>query len=325
MIRDRSRRVPETIRGANAQRRQLAASVFEYAHDGIVITDRAGLILQVNDAFTRITGYAAAEVVGNNPRLLQSGRHSPEFYAALWAAVTREGVWRGEIWNRRKSGEIYAELLTLFAIRGADGRTRNYVGAYSDMADLKERQHRLERMAYYDTLTQLPNRVLFADRLRIGLAQARRTGKLLAVCYLDLDDFKPINDIYGHSAGDRLLIEVAVRLADAIRGGDTVARLGGDEFALLLGELDNANECGPALERIFGAMERPFEIEGQAVAISASVGVTLFPLDDSDPEALLTHADQAMYVAKRKGRNRFQLFDAESGRYAAAGLKSGSF
>ncbi|WP_310449657.1 diguanylate cyclase domain-containing protein [Sulfuritalea sp.] len=310
MIRDRSRREPETVRAANAQRRQLAASVFEHAHDGIVITDRAGRILQVNDAFMRITGYAADELVGNNPRLLQSGRHAPEFYAALWAAVTREGVWRGEIWNRRKNGEIYAELLTLSAICSANGRVRNYVGVYSDMTGRKESQRRLERMAHYDTLTQLPNRVLFADRLRIALAQARRTGKLLAVCYLDLDDFKPINDIYGHPAGDRLLAEVAGRLADAVRGGDTVARLGGDEFALLLGELDDANECRPALERVFSTLGRPFGIESETVSISASIGVTLFPLDDSDPETLLRHADQAMYVAKRKGRNHFQVFDA---------------
>lgn len=310
MTQDRSRWAPETVGGTDARRQQLAASVFEHAHDGIVITDHADRILQVNDTFMRITGYAAAELVGNSPRLFQAGCHSPAFYEAQLAIVKREGVWRGETWSRRKNGEIYAELLTLSAIRGADGRVGNYVGVYSDLAGLKERQHRLERMAHYDALTQLPNRVLFADRLRISLAQARRTGKLLAVCYLDLDGFKPVNDVYGHSAGDDLLVEVAVRLADAVRSGDTVARLGGDEFALLLSELDNTNECRPALERVFAAMERPFGIEGQALTISASVGVTLFPLDDGDPEDLLRHADQAMYVAKRKGSNRFQVFDA---------------
>lgn len=309
MTQDRSRWAPETVGRTDALRQQLAASVFEHAHDGIVITDHAGRILQVNDAFTRITGYAADELVGNSPRLFQAGCHSPAFYEAQLAAVKREGVWRGEIWNRRKNGETYAELLTLSAIRGADGRVHNYVGVYSDLAGLKERQRRLERMAHYDALTQLPNRVLFADRLRIAVAQARRAGKLLAVCYLDLDDFKPINDIYGHSAGDRLLVEVAARLADAVRGGDTVARLGGDEFALLLGELDDANEHRPALVRVFAALGRPFGIESETVAISASIGVTLFPLDDSDPETLLRHADQAMYVAKRKGRNHFQVFD----------------
>lgn len=301
---------PISSNAASLRWLRLAASVFEHARDGMVIADRHGRILEVNRAFTQTTGYAAAEVRGRKPGLLGSGLHPPGFYGTMWETIRQDGVWRGEIWNRHKNGKAYVELLTIYSIVGAEGRVSHYVGIYADISRMKEHQLRLERLAHYDSLTQLPNRVLFADRLQVALAQARRTNRPLAVCYLDLDGFKQVNDRFGHAIGDLLLTEVANRLRGSVRDGDTVARLGGDEFALLLGELNTAEECRPALERIFRAMAGAFPVGTQPVNISTSIGVTLFPIDDAGPDALLEHADQAMYRAKALGKNRFHLFDA---------------
>lgn len=288
-------------------RLRLAASAFDHAPNGIVIADVRGRILDVNQAFVEASGYSRQELLGGNPRMLKSGRHPPEFYAELWRTLHQAGLWRGEIWNRRKDGEAYVEMLTISAVRGPQGEVSHYVGIYTDISALKEHQKNLERMAHYDALTQLPNRVLFSDRLRIALAQARRAGKLLAVCYLDLDGFKPINDCLGHEAGDRLLEEVGVRLRYGLRGGDTVARLGGDEFAMLLRELSSAEECWPALARIFSAMAKPFVVGGGRVDLSASIGVALFPRDGDTLDDLLRNADRAMYCAKQGGRNCYRL------------------
>lgn len=298
------------------ERQRLAASVFANAHEGIMITDVSGRIVEVNPTFSELTGFSRAEAIGQNAGLLNSGHHESSFYTAMWRDIHRDGHWRGEVWNRKKSGEIFVELLTISAVRSLDSKITHFVGIFSDITVLKEHQQRLEHLAHFDPLTQLPNRMLLADRLQLAMAHAARTHGLLAVCYLDLDGFKPVNDQFGHAAGDRLLIEVAQRLKGCVRGGDTVARLGGDEFVLLLAELGDIHECDQALNRISASLVRPFAVSSEEVCISASIGVTLYPNDGSDADTLLRHADQAMYVAKQAGRNRHHLFDPESDRRA---------
>jgi diguanylate cyclase (GGDEF)-like protein/PAS domain S-box-containing protein len=299
-------------------RLRLAASVFEHAQEGILITDADARILDVNPAFTAVTGYSREEAVGRNPEFLKSGHHPPEFFAEMWASLLESGAWRGEIWNRKKGGELFAELLAVTAVPGHEGGRGYFVGVFTDITQIKSQQQRLEHIAHYDALTQLPNRVLLADRLHIALAHARRSGELLAVCYLDLDEFKPVNDTYGHEAGDQLLVEVASRLSMGLRAGDTVARLGGDEFVLLLSSLRDIDECKRTLDRILRAVANPYAVRDAKVELSASVGVAVYPLDDTDADTLLRHADQAMYAAKESGRNRYHLFDPEHDRRARA-------
>lgn len=293
------------------ERLRLAATVFEHAHEGIMITDAAGTIIEVNKTFAEITGYTRAEAMGRNPSFLKSGRHDAAFYAQMWQTITEYGYWHGEIWNRRKSGDVYPESVSISAVHDADGAITCYVGLFADITVLKESQQRLEQMAYYDPLTRLPNRALLADRLRYALTKAQREQRVLAVCYLDLDNFKPINDTWGHAAGDNLLIQVAQRLQNRVRADDTVARLGGDEFVVLLDDLQTINDGEQALQRILEALSAPFSIDAKITTVSASIGVTFFPHDGADPDALVRHADQAMYLAKQEGRNRYHLFDPE--------------
>lgn len=288
---------------------KLHATAFQSAHDGITLTDAQGNILDVNPAFSRITGYTREEVIGRNPRMLKSGRHDREFYAAMWKSILDTGNWRGEIWNRNKYGEIYPELLSISAVRDESGRITNYVAVFADISRLKAQEKQLAKMAYYDALTDLPNRVLLSDRLEQGIQQTRRMHTLMAVCYLDLDGFKAINDSLGHEAGDQLLIEVAARLKASLRAGDTIARLGGDEFVLLLLSLSDPQECSAVLDRVLNVLGQPFLIAQQSLSLSASIGVTFFPQDDSDADTLLRHADQAMYIAKQTGKNRYHIFD----------------
>ena len=288
---------------------RLASRVFDETHEGISITDANGIIIDVNPTFTMITGYTREEAIGNNPRILKSGRQTPEFFAAMWKSLIEEGHWKGEIWNRKKNGAIYAELLTISALRDEHGKTVNYVGLFSDITQIKQQQQTLEQMAHYDALTQLPNRVLFADRFTQAVARARRDKTLLAICYIDLDGFKQVNDTLGHEAGDFLLVEVADRIRRCLREEDTVSRLGGDEFALLLGDLTSEEQCEQAIERLHLSIAEPYTINDYPVSIAASSGVTMYPNDDADPDTLLRHADQAMYQAKLQGRNRYFFFD----------------
>ncbi|MBR0564915.1 EAL domain-containing protein [Azoarcus sp. L1K30] len=298
------------------ERLRLAANVFAHAHEGICITDAEERIVDVNPTFINISGYSREELIGQTPRLLRSGRHDREFYAAMWSAIGRRGYWRGEVWNRRKSGEVYPELLTISGVPDSGGRLSHYVGVFTDIADIKRYEERLAHISHYDALTDVPNRALLGDRMLQAIAQMRRSDQLMAVCFLDLDGFKAVNDRHGHAVGDSLLVEMAGRLKAAMRGGDTVARLGGDEFALLLIGLDHVDECKQALERLLASVALPVIVGGESVVISASVGVTLFPHDDESPDILLRHADQAMYEAKQAGRNRFHIFDAENDRRA---------
>jgi len=301
----------------HTERLSLAASVFQHAHDGIYITDADSHIVEVNPAFTTLTGYTREEVLGNSPHMLNSGRHAPEFYEQMQQSLGQTGEWHGEIWNQRKDGEVYAASLDISAVRDRQGQVSHYVGMFSDITQIKEQQQHLEHMAYHDALTQLPNRVLLSDRLLQALASAKRSGKILAVCYLDLDDFKPINDTLGHEAGDQLLVGVADRIRSCLRADDTVARLGGDEFALLLCGLQSTEECQLALDRLLASISAPFMIAGKTVNVSASLGYTLSPFDDAAPDTLLRHADQAMYQAKLKG-GRYHQFDAEHDRRTRA-------
>ena len=296
----------------------LAASVFASSYEGIVITDADNRITDVNPAFTRITGYTRADALGQDPRMLASGRHGQRFYEAMWDSLKQKGFWRGEIWNRRRNGEVYPEMLAVSAILGDAGSPRHYIGVFSDISVLKRHEAELDRIAHYDALTGVPNRRLLDDRLRQAIARADGGGHLLAVCYLDLDGFKPVNDRLGHGAGDALLVEMSHRLQGQLRANDTLARLGGDEFVLLLSDLSRPEDCNQILGRVRAVVTLPVDIEGEAVSVSASIGVTLCPPDDPDADTLLRHADQAMYRAKEQGKNCFHVFDPEQDRQVKA-------
>lgn len=296
---------------AAEQRLRLMASVFENAQEGVMITDPEGRIVEVNEAFSRITGYSREEALGQTPSLLRSGKHSQEFYAQMWEVIQRENSWQGEIFNRRKDGEIFPERLTVSAVRDEQGELRHYTSIFSDISTFKTQQERLERMAHFDPLTGLPNRALLGDRLDMALAQARRANRRVGVALLDLDGFKPINDHYGHAAGDSILEEVGRRLLSAVRETDTVARLGGDEFVIVLCNIDDAPQARITLERVLATLGRPYAIDGEVATMSASIGLAMYPDDDADADTLLRHADQAMYSAKQSGRNRWHLFDPE--------------
>jgi diguanylate cyclase (GGDEF)-like protein/PAS domain S-box-containing protein len=289
---------------------RLAASVFDSAQEGIVITDAGNHIIDVNAAFVRITGYTRAEVLHQTPRILRSGHHDPAFFDAMWESIVRAGYWQGEVWNRRKDGALYAQRLTVSAVRDSDGQLTHYVGIIADITLEKRQQELLEHSAHYDALTGLPNRVLLADRMRQAMAQTQRSHTLLGVCYIDLDGFKPINDRLGHAVGDRVLLEVANRFKECLRGGDTAARVGGDEFVLLLLGLAHEDECGQILTRILEAVAQPLGLADDDGVVTASIGVTFYPSDDADADTLLRHADQAMYQAKQAGKNRFCLYTA---------------
>jgi len=293
------------------ERLRLAASVFTHAREGIMITDANGRILEVNESFARITGFSRQEALNANPRILKSGRQSPEFYVAMWNTLIEEGYWSGEIWNRRKDGQVYAEMTTISAVRDATGATRNYVALFTDITPLKEHQKQLEHIAHFDALTHLPNRVLLADRLRQAMAQCARRAEKLAVVYLDLDGFKSINDIHGHDVGDELLIAVSKRMKAALREGDTLARIGGDEFVAVLGDVNHTEDCHLILSRLLAAAAEPVQMSGAQLSVTASIGVTIYPQDMVDAEQLMRHADQAMYVAKQAGKNRYHLFDVD--------------
>lgn len=303
----------ETLRN-NADRMRLSASVFDHAHDGIFITDKDGYILEVNEAFSKITGYARAEVIGKMPQNLGFVTFDENLFHELWQSSVHNDGWRGETWNRRKNDETYASWLDIFTVCDEANNIQNYVGLFSDITEAKEQQQNLERMAYHDPLTQLPNRALLSDRLQQALARAERSGELLAVCVLDLDGFKPVNDTLGHEAGDYLLVQLAMRMNACLRDSDTVARTGGDEFAVLLCGLQSISECKQALERLLVAIKTPYVIGDETVNISASIGYTIYPNDGSETDTLLRHADHAMYQAKINGGSRAQQFDADHDR-----------
>jgi diguanylate cyclase (GGDEF)-like protein/PAS domain S-box-containing protein len=290
---------------------QLAASVFSHAREGIIITDVKGSIIDINEAFTRITGYGREEVLGQSPRILKSGRQDKAFYDVMWRDLTEHGHWSGEIWNRRQDGETYAELLTISSVRDAAGVVQQYVGLFSDITAIKQHQSQLEHIAHFDALTSLPNRVLLADRLQQAMAQAQRREHHLAVVYLDLDGFKAINDRHGHDAGDQVLITLAQRMKQVLREGDSLARLGGDEFVAVLIDLEDQSSSRTMLTRLLAACAQSIQVGEHSLQVSASLGVTFYPQEQEiDADQLLRQADQAMYQAKLAGKSRYHMFDA---------------
>jgi diguanylate cyclase (GGDEF)-like protein/PAS domain S-box-containing protein len=289
---------------------RLAASVFTNAHEGILITKTDGTIVDCNDAFHRITGYARDEVIGRDPSVLKSGRQSNAFYKNMWQSLQVHGYWAGEVWNRRKNGEVYAEFLTISAVRNQRNEIENYVGIFSDITTTKMHQKELEHLAHYDVLTGLPNRTLLADRLQTAMARAQSTNSMLAVAFLDLDGFKAVNDTYGHERGDDLLREISKRMNAMLHKNDTLARLGGDEFVVLLSNLQDPEDCTPALQDLLAAASAPVFVNDLELTVSASIGVCFYPShDDIDADQLLRQADQAMYQAKLSGKNRYFVFD----------------
>jgi diguanylate cyclase (GGDEF)-like protein/PAS domain S-box-containing protein len=293
-----------------------AAAVFANSYEAIMVVNAQGLITRVNAAFTRITGYTQEEVAGQSPRLLSSGRHDVRFFQDFWLALNTTGAWRGEIWNRRKSGDVFAVLQSVAVVRDVKGQLLHYVSVFADISQLKAHEAELDRVANYDSLTHLPNRRLLSDRLKQAILRADRSGKSCAICFLDLDGFKTVNDQLGHGVGDQVLLGVALNLTGILRAEDTLARLGGDEFVVLLSEVGTAEECTLILERMLEAARIPVQAGEHLVHVSASVGVSLYPSDNADPDILLRHADMAMYLAKQAGKNRYQLFDPEIDRVA---------
>nr|WP_153810962.1 EAL domain-containing protein [Paraglaciecola arctica] len=299
-----------------------AASVFSHSNEGIMITDATATITEVNDTFSRITGYTSEEVLGKYPRILQSGRHSSEFYDEMWTTLKTQDRWSGELWNRRKNGDVFPAMLTISIVRNAAGLVQHYVSLYTDITTMKAYQGQLEHIAHYDLLTNLPNRVLLADRLSHAMAQCQRRNQSLAVAFMDLDGFKKVNDNYGHNVGDELLIALSQRMKEALRESDTLARIGGDEFVAVIVDLETFEDSQPVLERLLKAAADPVTLGGNLIQVSASIGVTLYPQDGSDADQLMRHADQAMYVAKHEGKNRYCLFDTVQEKASKTQLES---
>lgn len=290
---------------------RLAGVVMENTAEGVLITDAESVIVSVNKAFTEITEFSAAEAVGRRPDILKSQRHEPDFYRAMWAELKENGVWRGEIWNRRKSGALYPEWLTINAVRNPAGEYVNYVAVFSDISAIKRSQADLERMAHFDALTGLPNRVLFLDRLQQALDHSQRSGRAVSVLLLDLDGFKTVNDSLGHPIGDLLLVQAAERFRHCVRVDDTVSRLGGDEFAVILNHFEEDADPVAVVKKLLQSLQEPFDLKGTAALVTASIGVAVAPQDGTTPDELLRHADTAMYGAKEGGRNDYRFYQAE--------------
>lgn len=300
--------------GNSEKSMRLAASIYQSNADAIIVTDENNLIVDVNPAFTRVTGYTPAEVIGKNPKIMQSGRHDLKFYQAMWRDILNQGHWQGEIWDKRKNGELYAKMANIIALRHKDGSIYRYVAQFSDITEKKQKDELIYWQANYDPLTNLPNRRLFQDRLEQAVKLAHRKGSSLALLFIDLDHFKEINDSLGHAYGDALLMEAARRISNCVREADTVARLGGDEFTVILPELGDSVQTKRIAEKIVEKLAHPFYFVGDEEGhyISASIGIAFYPQDANDLSGLLKCADKAMYASKGAGRNRYLCF-SESG------------
>ncbi len=309
-----------TDRRLAERRLRLSSKVFDSTAEAIIITDDKGDIVDVNAAFTDITGFTRTDVIGQNPRMMKSGRHSAEFYEEMWQSLLENGMWRGEIWDKRKNGEEFPKWLSISASRNENGRLTNYVAVFSDITGKKADEHKLEQLAHFDSLTGLPNRVLFQDRLYTALARARRDKDLMSVLFVDLDKFKQVNDSLGHRVGDMLLKEVSKRLLHSVREIDTVGRLSGDEFTVILTDIASQEDVEMVASRIVKSVGAPYFFEGHELFVSASVGIAIFPMDGDTSADLLRNADVAMYHAKENGRNNYQFFNAEMSQEARSQL-----
>lgn len=308
---------------------KLTAKVVESASEAVVITNIRNQIEYVNPAFTTITEYRSEEVLGANPSVLQSGRHDGDFYRAMWDEIRTTGRWRGEIWNRRKSGEFYAEWLSIVAIKDDAGNPTHHIAIFSDITHRKEDEERVWRQANYDALTGLPNRALFLDRLNLAVRQSRREGKKFALMFLDLDGFKKVNDTLGHAAGDVLLQQTAARLTECMRASDTVSRLAGDEFTCILWGIRSREDVSIVAAKILDRLAEPFDLDGRVAEVRGSIGIAVFPDHAGDGGGLLQLADEAMYSVKKRGKNNFEFVPdlvatVESGGYSRSSLSSSS-
>ncbi|MDH5748829.1 MAG: diguanylate cyclase, partial [Rhodospirillales bacterium] len=272
----------------------LAQKVLDVSADGIMIVNKEGIIEAVNPAFTTITGYARDEAVGMNPRFLKSGRHDDSFFKSMWESLLNKGFWQGEIWNRRKNGEVYLEWLTINVIYDEKGEIQRYSGIFSDISERKKTEEHIRKLAYFDILTGLPNRRLFMDRVSMAIANAGRSGQHLGIMFVDLDLFKRINDTFGHIVGDGVLKEMSVRLSKSLREGDTICRLGGDEFTVLLPKVDEVDDIVKAARRAINDIKNPFIVDGHELYVTASIGIAIFPEDGLAVEELIKNADEAM-------------------------------
>ncbi len=300
-------RAEAAARALNAEQ-SMAASVFHNTMDGIMVTDAAGVILSVNPAFSAITGYTALEAVGHKPALLRSGLHPPEFYLDMWRELLDAGKWQGEIWNRRRNGELFLEWLRIGMVAGDDGKAQRYVSVFNDITELRRKDEHIRHLAFHDPLTGLPNRALLLDRLAHSLSGAAREGTRPALMFIDLDRFKHINDSLGHDAGDQLLREMARRLRDCLRESDTLARMGGDEFVLLLEHAPEAAQCGALAHKLIDCLSQPMALNGHTLQVGASIGIACYPDDGDSAVELMKHADAAMYAAKAAGRGTCRYF-----------------
>ena len=303
-----------TLQEEERKKIQFYTAAFANTSEGVVITDLEGRILSVNRAFENISGYSQQEIIGQNPRMLQSGRHDKEFYQNMWRRLTKTGVWQGEIWNRRKSGEIYPQWLNITTVYDDQNRASHFVGVNTDISQRKQAEYQLEHLAHYDALTDLPNRLLLQSRLEHAMQQAARHKRRVGIVFLDLDDFKKVNDSLGHTAGDELLQAVANRWLKRLRAEDTLGRLGGDEFLLLLENIQNTDEVGVVVRDLLKSLDQPFVLsKGNQIFVEASIGASIYPDDGSDTDVLLQYADMAMYRSKDRGRNFISFFTEEMG------------
>ena len=293
------------------ERLRQAAVVFDCTREGVLVSDSRGVIVHVNRALVEITGYPAEEVLGRRPNMFKSGRHGPEFYQAMFKSIDEHGEWHGEIWNRRKSGEVYPQWQTVRAITDDKGQVSHYVAVFSDISAIKNSQTELARLVHHDPLTDLPNRLLFTDRTEQALASAQRHQTGCALLMIDLDHFKIINDSLGHNVGDLLLKAVAERLLRVFGKGFTVARLGGDEFAVLIDSCAQASQAAGLAQQVLEIMKGPFDVDKHQLFISASVGISVFPGDALNAEQLLRNADSALFKAKSSGREGYALYTEE--------------
>ncbi|NGZ05952.1 MAG: EAL domain-containing protein [Magnetococcales bacterium] len=294
----------------------LATKIFASVQEGIIITDASGAICSTNPAFRSMSGYADEELLGHNMRIMKSGRHSPEFYERLWHALHHHGQWQGNIWNRRKNGEVYPQWSTINCIRGEDGTIRYFVGILSDLTLVQESEEQLKFLAHFDPLTELPNRILFKDRLHQAMTQCRRTDQLLGVLWLGVDRFRQVNEAENRAVGDVVLKAIGARLKQALREGDTVARTGGDEFAILATNILEVQHLTHVAQKVLSALGQNIKVGDQSLRLTASIGITIFPMDETDTEGLLKHAETAMRQVKSRGGNGYQFFTRQMGEIA---------
>ncbi|MEG3638843.1 EAL domain-containing protein [Magnetococcus sp. PR-3] len=301
---------------------RLSAHVFDHSQEAMMVTDHRARILSVNHAFVEQTGYSERDAMGQTPSLLKSDHHDPLFYAELWKTLLASGSWQGEIWNRRKNGEVFAVWETIVMVKDEQGEPKHFIGAFTDITEKKEWEERIHHLAHFDMLTELPNRVLFNDRLQHALDQAKREKNRMALMFLDLDGFKKVNDSLGHAHGDQLLQEVSERLTHCVRSADTLARLGGDEFVILLEKIHDQQDVQMVADKVLTALRVPVELEGKhEVFVSGSLGVALYPEDGDDLRTLLKNADTAMYSAKEKGKDRVIFYQPEMSNMATVRLE----